>query len=187
MKYLLATLLIVCLFSCKKERTLTHAMVKNVEDSAIDTLLKVDSLNFIDPEGNSKLTETIAKQVLDKYYSAKGIHDFETDHQDDEGNQMCAYYDTLYTYNLNNDKHEDGIIEYHLMPCLASGHCYQPTHSIITRINGKYKLVNAEFLPSQFGIDSVVILNSFKYLYFYKFDCGNNKVIKKYRAKLNSN
>ena len=70
------------------------------------------------------------------------------------------------------------------MPCAASGHCYQPTHALITKIKGKYKLVSAEFLPSQFGIDSISVSGNFNYLYFYSFDCSENKIIKHYRAKL---
>ena len=184
MKYFFATLLIVCLASCKKERTLTHVTLNNVGDTAIDTLLTLDSLNFIDPKGDSKLTEAMAKQALDNYYSAKGIHDFGTDYQDEEGNQVCAYYDTLYTYNLNDDKHEDGIIEYHLMPCSASGHCYQPTYAIITNIKGKYKLISAEILPEGFGLDTIISDKEYNLFYYYKFDCSQNKITSRYKSKI---
>ena len=128
------------------------------------------------------LTEEIAKQTLDEYYAAKGIHDYETGYQDEEGNQLCAYYDTIYKYNLNNDRHQDAVIEYHLMPCFSSGTCFQPTRAIITKINGKYRLISAELLPSYFTIDSITYDKKYNYLYFHKFNCPEPDVVASYRS-----
>jgi hypothetical protein len=175
------TILLLLLLSCKN-KYLVGAPTKN--QAILDTILFVDSLDFIDSKGKSIITEDIAQQTLDEYYSAKGVHNYKTGYQDEEGMQMCAYYDTLYRYNLNNDNHEDGIIEYHLMPCLASGHCYQPTHAIITKIKGKYKLISEEFLPSYFTIDTITFDKQSNYLYFYKFDCSDNVYTKHYRARI---
>lgn len=177
----LVACIVICMLSCGKKRPIESV---DKQSSYQDTILKIDSLNLTVTNGSSKLTEQIAQRTLEEYYAAKGIHNYKTGFQDDEGNQMCAYYDTLYTYHLNNDKHEDGIIAYHLMPCLASGHCYQPGYAFITKINKEYKIVNPEFLPSGYGIDSVTTIDNFNYLYFYRFDCGENKVVKQYRAKL---
>jgi hypothetical protein len=152
-----------------------------------DTVLEIDSLNFIDTNGSSTLTEEIAKQTLDDYYAAKGIHDYETDYQDDEGNQLCAYYDTIYRYNLNNDNHEDGIIKYHLMPCFSSGTCFQPTCAIITKISGKYRLISPELLPSYFTVDSITFDKKYNYLYFSKFNCPEPGVVVRYRSKIARN
>ncbi|KOS05482.1 hypothetical protein AM493_05135 [Flavobacterium akiainvivens] len=186
--FLLTFIIILTALSFKKEQPalLATKTAGTVKDSVkvIDTLLVIDSLNFTNPKGNSILTEAIAQKVLEEYYAAKGIHNLETGYQDEEGNQMCAYYDTLYRYHLNNDNHEDGIIKYHIMPCLASGHCYQPTRAIITKINGKYTLISAELLPSYFGIDTITSDNKYNYLYFYKFNCPEHDIIARYRSKI---
>lgn len=173
--------------SCKKEQLpIASKVIIIAKDSVkvIDTILAIDSLNFTDSNGSRKLTEAIAQKVLDGYYAAKGIHNYKTGYQDDEGNQMCAYYDTLYRYHLNNDNHEDGIIEYHLMPCLASGHCYLPSYAIITKINGKYQLIAPQFLPNHFGLDTIVSDRDFNYLYFYKIDCGKDTIVDRYKSKI---
>ncbi len=178
----IAMLLAITTICCSKKSTLQPVHYQSIYK---DTVLNIDSLNFADTNVSSKLNREIAEKSLDEYYAAKGIHNYETGNQDDEGNQMCAYYDTLYTYHLNNDKHEDGVISYHLMPCLASGHCYQPSYAFITRVNKKYKIVNPEFLTSGYGIDSVAREGNLNYLYFYRFDCGENEVIQHYKAPLN--
>ncbi|MFY7728457.1 MAG: hypothetical protein ACOVRN_02955 [Flavobacterium sp.] len=179
---ILAACLAMCMLSCSKKLPVESV---DKQSSYKDTVLEIDSLNFPLPKGSSKLTEELAQETLEKYYAVKGIHNYKTGYQDEEGNQMCAYYDTLYTYQLNNDKHEDGIIAYHLMPCLASGHCYQPGYAFITRINNEYKIVNPEFLTSGYGIDSLTTEGNLNYLYFYRFDCGENEVMQHYKAKLN--
>lgn len=183
MKQVLFILVLISFLTCCNKKTPIQPDAK--ESIYKDTVLSIDSLNFADANGSSKLNREIAEKTLDEYYAAKGIHNYETGYQDDEGNQMCAYYDTLYTYNLNNDKHEEGIIAYHLMPCLASGHCYQPSYAFITLVNKKYKIVNPEFLTSGYGIDSVATEGNLNYLYFYRFDCGENEVMQHYKAKLN--
>lgn len=177
----IAILLAIITICCSKK-----SAVQPVTNQTIykDTVLNIDSLNFTDHNGASVLTQEIAQKTLEEYYTDKDIHNYKTGYQDDEGNKMCAYYDTLYTYHLNNDRHEDGIIAYHLMPCLASGHCYQASYAFITNINKKYKIVNPEFLPPGYGIDSITNADNFNYLYFYRFDCGENKIVKRYRAKL---
>jgi hypothetical protein len=182
MKQVLFILLLISLFTSSNKKTPVQPDTK--ESIYKDTVLSLDSLNLTATNGSSKLTEQMAQKTLEEYYAAKGIHNYKTGFQDDEGNQMCAYYDTLYTYYLNNDKHEDGIIAYHLMPCLASGHCYEPGYAFITKINKEYKIVNPDFLPSSYDIDSITTVDNFNYLYFYRFDCGENKVVKRYRAKL---
>lgn len=184
MKYHFAIAFIILLASCQKKKTPSPVAINELKSNITDTILEIDSLNFTDPNGSSKLTEEIANKALDEYYAPKGIHNYETGYQDEEFMQLCAYYDTLYTYQLNNDNHEDGIIKYHLMPCSASGHCYQPTYAIITRINGKHKLISAEFLPEYFGIDSVVSNKNFKQLYFYSFDCSDYRELQHYKAQI---
>jgi hypothetical protein len=178
----IAILLAIITICCSKKSTVepvtNHSIYK-------DTVLVMDSLNFTDPNGSSTLTEELAQKTLEDYYASKGIHNYKTGYQDDEGNQMCAYYDTLYTYHLNNDRHEDGILAYHLMPCLASGHCYQPGYAFITKINKQYKIVNPKFLTSGYGIDSIAAEGNFNYLYFYRFDCTENKVVQHYKTELN--
>lgn len=174
--------IVICMLSCSKKPLNQYT---NKQSSYKDTVLNVDSLNFITTNGSSKLTEELAQKTLEDYYATKGIHNYKTGFQDDEGNQMCAYYDTLYTYHLNNDRHEDGIIAYHLIPCLASGHCYQPSYAFITQINKEYNIVNPEFLTSGYGIDSVAVEGNFNYLYFYRFDCTENEVVKHYKTELN--
>lgn len=181
--FLVATLAFA--FSCQKKHDSVNEGIKTVKTTIYtDTVLSIDSLNFIDPKGSSVLTEEIAKQTLDKYYAAQSIHNYKTEYQDEEGNQMCVYYDTIYKYNLNNDSHEDGIIEYHLMPCFSSGTCFQPTRAIVTKIKGKYKLISAELLPSHFTIDSISSDKKYNYLYFHKFNCPEPGVVASYRSKV---
>lgn len=180
-------IIIFTTLSCKKEQLpIETSKTLNTKDSiqVIDTLFVIDSLNFTNPKGSSTISKAIAQQILDEYYSAKGILNRETGFQDEETTQLCAYYDTIHKRNLNKDKHEDAIISYWLMPCLAAGHCYQPTYAIISKINGKPTLLSAEFIPESFYIDSISSDKKNNYLYLNKFDCGTDKIDSRYKAKI---
>jgi len=189
--FLMTFIVVITVLSCKRKEVEIPVAVGKITDTlnknVVDTILAIDSLNFTDLIGSSTLTEAIAQKVLKDYYAAKGIHNYDTDYQDEEGNQMCAYYDTIYKCNLNNDRHEEAIISYWLMPCLSSGTCFQPTRAIITKINGKYKLISAELLPSYFNIDTVTSDKTYNYLNFYKFNCPEPGVVKRYKSKIPRN
>lgn len=51
-------------------------------------------------------------------------------------------------------------------------------------INGKYNLISAEFIPEQFGIDSIIANRDFKNLWFHSFDCSENKMLQRYKAQI---
>lgn len=109
MKFYLVTSLIIVLASCQS-KSISSAVTVGTDLIIKDTILEIDSLNFTDTHGSSSLTEEVANQALDEYYTRKGIHNYETGYQDEEFMQLCAYYDTLYTYYLNNDDYQDGIL-----------------------------------------------------------------------------
>lgn len=158
-----------------------------------DTLIFVDSLDFLTTENKMVLTNETAHAILLDYFKNKRdyypeeimtldslmAHDFDDDHM-----PMCIGFDTLYKTKLNNDDVLDGIVSYWDMPCGASGTCYLPQKAIIVSISDKYYITNTDFIPNNYSIDSIRQDKAFTYIYGNEFDCANHTIIRSYKARI---
>jgi hypothetical protein len=82
---------------------------------------------------------------------------------------------------VNWFSNELGVIYYYNAPVGAVGHCVQPHNAIISNSEKGLTISNEEFLPTNFCIDSVKIIDKKHIIYANDYDCFNNVVVKKYR------
>lgn len=179
---------ITILLSCNR-----NFITKNTisDNTTIDTILAVDSLNFLGLENHETLTKEIAHSTLLEYFAKRNYYPEEKISLDslliypvDEDLPMCIGFDTLYTAHLNKDKILDGIISYWQMPCGASGSCYLPHVAIITKIHNKYSIINIDFIPDNYTIDSISQDKDFTLIHGKVYDCGIHEYTKPYKVSI---
>lgn len=175
------SVLIAAMLSCKsthnfRERIASHTF--------LDTLIFIDSLDFIAHGENKLLSDSIAQIALQEYFTKLGYYqkkdsattNFEKDLL------LCASVDTLWKLYFNDDNFIDAIVEYQDAPCFGSSHCYLPHKGIVTLINGKYSFIARDFMPTAFYIDSIKPKKGFTEIYGGDYDCGKHETIRKFRA-----
>lgn len=183
----------------KKRTDTLNAQRKTVQDSTsfqpkIIKLAKLDTTIFLNmPKsvgGNGKngiMTDEMVKKVLFKYYKKQGfISDIERDTSNFIQNTNCVSFNNAYFADLNNDNYTDAILTYWLMGCTSSGHCFQPTKAILLNNNGKLKIQDIDFIPENYAIDSIKLVNDFVKIYGYDYDCRNHQVIRNFEITLQS-
>lgn len=188
MKYTLCLIaaLIIVISSCGRKPNNKSVTSQN---RSIDTILSVDSLDFLESTNPDTLTKELSHKTLLEYFSKKGYFAQEKVSLDslltypvDNEEPMCIMFDTLYTTHLNKDRILDGIVTYWQMPCGASGHCWQPHRAMIVSINKKYTIINTDFIPKSYLIDSITTNYDKTFINGKIYDCGNHEYIKTYRA-----
>ena len=189
MKFLFG-LTIIILVSCDNKTTKEQDtfVVSNLSESdsipTLDTTIILSNLTASN-YNSMNLTNNLAKTILYKHFKNKGylLPDMVTA-ADTNSAKECIQYDTAYFIDLNNNKYSDAIITYWLTPPFSSGHCWQPHKAIIIDTDKEYKIINEEFIPDNFAIDSVVNKNGHLTTFCYDYDCGNNKILKNLRIKI---
>jgi len=162
----------------------------NVESQ--DSLIERDSIINVDFNKQSNYTgkclnDSLAKEILYDYFNKKGIliaDNLSKKTTKKDYNKLCVRYDTLYLVDLNNNKNTDAIIEYWLAPLASSGHCYQPHKAMIVDQDSGYRIINADFISSDFIIDSVSSDNSRIVICGSNFDCSSNQILNRYNLIL---
>jgi hypothetical protein len=182
----------------KKRTDSLNAQRKTVQDTTLETkkikLAKLDTTIFLNmPKsvgGNGKngiMTDEMVKKVLFTHYKRQGfISDIERDASNFIQNTNCVLFNNAYFADLNNDSYTDAILTYWLMGCTSSGHCFQPTKAILLNNKGKLKIQDIDFIPTNYTIDSVKLVNDFVKIYGYDYDCVNHQVIKNFEITLQS-
>lgn len=148
----------------------------------LDTTIILSKLEKSNYKGK-KLTNMMAKKILYNHFTNKGYYTSDnlpdmSNLSEQDAQKLSVHFDTTYITELNSNKNEDAIITYWLMPPFASGHCWQPHKAIILDTDKGYKIVNEEFIPENFAIDSVVNNNGQLIVYGYDYDCANHKVLR---------
>ena len=187
MKFLLFVLTIILFASCFNRGTKnTQSDIAGIrkQDSipTLDTTIILSNITTSKYNGIN-LTENLAKKILFKHFKNKGDvlpnMKFIPDSM-----QKCIQYDTIYFTDFNHNKYSDAIIEYTELLCGSSSHCWQQSKAIIIDSDDGYKIINEEFIPTNFCIDSVVTKNRNVIVFGYDYDCGDNKILRHYKLTL---
>jgi hypothetical protein len=136
------------------------------------------------PQSNAKLTMEVARSIVYSYFKKQGINnEFEKVNTSEEAE--CVQWDTAYFVNINQGNFTDAIVLYWLHPCFGSSHYDQPKNGIVIRMSDKYQLINENFLPDKFHIDSARNgPDNNAVIYGVEYDADFNKIIQKFRAIL---
>ncbi len=130
------------------------------------------------------LTSVIAEKVLYSYYREKGylIQKELTGISDDEDDEsaLCVSYDTLYLFNNSSC----AIVTYWIAPPYSSGHCFQPSKSIIVATENGFTITNEEFIPIEYCVERIdtAVLNPI--IYGYEYDCPEDITIRNLKITL---
>lgn len=163
----------------------------NVDSSiaqSFDTTILLTGLDKSNYTGQN-LTSAYAKKILYSYFKSKGYYTSDNlpdmgKVTDSDSDKLSVEYEKIFTTDLNNNKKLDAIITYWLTPPYASGNCWQPHKAIVVDTDKGYKIINEEFIPDNFAIDSVVTKNHNVTIYGYDYDCGNHEVLRNFRVKI---
>ncbi len=149
-------------------------------------LAKLDTTIFLNmPKsvgGNGKkvtITNEFVENLLYKYHKSKGILSniaYE--------NGLYISVDTVYLIDLNRDRHIDCIVSYLLTPFGASSNYFQSTKAILLNNKGKLKIQDIDFIPANYSIDSVKLVNDSAKIYCCDYDCINRRVIRNFEITL---
>jgi len=165
------------LLSCCKRKEIKLTQNKTYRDS---TLL---ILNFDANTKRNVLDEEKAELILNKHFKKKGFLieselNFETFNPELKENLGKKAIDFLEIKPLNNSA---TIVKYYNCEPFENGNCVQPHYSIIANKMKGYEIINEDFLPNNFTIDSVKNEKGKPYIYGYYFECANKKKLKSYR------
>jgi hypothetical protein len=183
MKKIILFLAIATLVSCKKETVATQ-IIKPETPIYKDTILnlKIDA----NLDNKTILTDTIARQTLNKYFKSKGFmlqsevdEDLNISRLPQNKNKNVIAFLELKSFN-----NQIGILSYFNAAQGAVGHCVQPHCAIISNSENGIAISNEDFLPTNFKIDSIKIIDNKHIIYSNDYDCYNNKSLKKYRIEL---
>ena len=197
MKHLKSTLIAILssaiLLACKNQHNKTslldypqNAVVISGQSDTLpflDTTIVLRNLNSGSSKINFRLNAKVAQKILYKYFEYKGYllqGNLKTAPTDSD---LCVQFDTAYLVNLNKDKYIDAIVRYWLAPCGASGHCFQPHNGMLVSKDGGYVVLNEDFVPVSFLVDSVVNgPGQHPYIYFTEYNCAENQNLRSIKA-----
>ena len=202
MKTYIITLFFVCLLfitcknkSVKSNKTSIEDKLISNNSTADDTIAKaLDTTIFLRGLTKSNysglnLTSSYAKKIFYSYFKSKGY--LTSDNlqnmeklKDSDSDKLIVDYDTLFITDINENKNRDAIITYWLTPPYTSGNCWQPHKAIIVDNENGYQLINEDFIPDNFSIDSVVTREHKAIIFGYEYDCVNHKAIRNFRVNL---
>jgi len=169
--------------SCRSKRT---PILKVANHGFLDTIIYIDSLNFLSETENNRIPYDTAQKALKDYFYKLAYYNEKDSATSrwDRGDIWCADIDTVWPAHLNGDKFIDAVIEYQDAPCRANGHCIMPHKAIVAYINGKYRFLARDFIPSNYFIDSIRVEKGFQIIYGDDYDCGEHETVRKFRAQI---
>ena len=185
---LILLVLAITLFSCKKTEPEINkpktVNIKTVKDTFLDTIVNIFNIEMT--ENQNFITNKMATETLNNYFKSKGFLIQSEINKDlniprlpkNKGKNVIEFLE-LFLFNK-----QLGIITYFNAPAGAVGHCVQPHLAVISYSNNGLLISNEEFLPPNFSIDSVKIIDNKPVIYSRDYDCYNNKFLKKYRIEL---
>ena len=184
-KNLIMLTLATTLFCCtniqqKKELKTKPDTVETIHD----TIIKIVLLKQI--ENQIVVTNEMAANTLHKHFKSKGLLiQSEIDSNlnlprlpENTGKNVIEFV------GVNWFSNEIGVIYYYNAPVGAVGHCVQPHNAIISNSENGLTISNEEFIPTNFSIDSVKIIDNKHIIYAIDYDCYNKVVLKKYRIEI---
>ncbi|AEE49648.1 hypothetical protein [Haliscomenobacter hydrossis] len=179
---LIAALLTICNWSCSSKQPPSDVEIRGNESRdtllipVIDTTLHVGNLIPSNYRGDT-LSSALAEQIVYQYFRKKGYWT-----QEEvpalllEGDTIKDVVDflRLHKIDINHNEYTDAIVEYYLAAPMASGHCIQPHKALLIDSNQGYQVEHEDFIPTDYGIDSV----SKNIAFGYDYECANHFVRK---------
>lgn len=174
------------LLSCNERPKIVLAKSNfDFKDSII--YIKFNNSNY----SGSDLNQDLAKKILFEHFKRKGFllqSDLKGDFSELENpktkGKKCIDFIGIENFNLNNNQKKDAVVSYYNCEPYLNGNCVLPEKAIISDTDNGYKLINENFIPSDFSIDSIINSNNRIFFYCNKWDCQNHKKIKFYRIEL---
>lgn len=183
-------------FSCNiKPEGNTKALTGEVFQADSPLLQTFDTSIVLPNKGRSGykgpvLTSALAQKFLYAHFESRayfradklpGIGDL----KDSDSLKLCVDFDTLYLADLNHNAYPDGIITYWLTPPYGSSTCYLPHKAMILDGDKGYQILQEDFIPASYGVDSLVEKDNHITIYVHQFDCGKQEIVRNIRIKLN--
>lgn len=168
--------------------TLTNDSLKINAVTLLDSTIILS--NFVDSKYHGNIsTDSLAKKILYDYANKKGYYNSDNlpdlySLSDKDRDKLSIAYDTIYFTDLNNNKSPDAVITYWLTAPYESGHCLLPHKAILVDTDNGYKVINEEFVPSNYIIDSIQSKEGRVVLFGYDYECANDKILRRLRLKL---
>lgn len=186
---LLILALAITLFSCKKNETKSETKNETKTESKIVETIQDTVVNIkpVKPVANQDSISTeVATQTLYTHFKSKG---FLTQDEIEKKpsirwlpkneDKNVIEFSELFLFN-----NQLGIITYYNAEIGANGHCVQPHLALISNSVSGLAISNEEFLPPNFTIDSLKIVDNKPIIYSRDYNCYNHEFLKKYRIEL---
>ena len=138
------------------EGTPLAATASVADPGVVDTTVVIDNVGPILPAPPGGLTNSIAQQLVEAGFKAKGnyLRGEEPLGADTTGLSSCLAFDTSRTLDINHDGHRDALVSYWLMPCGSSGTCFLPTKALLVSESIGYRLIGEKFIPDEFTVET---------------------------------
>lgn len=143
----------------------------------LDTSITVKAASEIN---NRNISQNEAERYLYKHFKKIGVIN-RSNYKADSliyREIMCVQYDT--SYSIKTNTFSGSIICYWLGVCDLNGHCFQPSKAIIVRTKNGFNISDENFIPTNFGIDSI----RKEFIYGYDYECGGRGVVGQFRVQL---
>lgn len=175
-------------FYTVKDTSLTYKESSVNQISILDTTVKLVGIKK-SKYNNVELNDSIAKKTLYDHFMKRGfwtadnlpnVSNIQTGHE----KKLCVEFASIYKVDLNNNNSSDAVITYWLTPPHAVGNSWQPHKAIIMDTDTGYTISNEEFIPCNYAIDSLIIVNKQIIICGYKYEFDENKISKTLRIRL---
>ncbi|NVO02836.1 MAG: hypothetical protein HXX09_09065 [Bacteroidetes bacterium] len=152
-------------------------------NSELDTIIFINK-SFVFDFTRPAITDSLAKEVLYEYYRKRGYLIQEELIGNENDNLLCIRYNKIFQFQRRDNYSNLAIISYWISPPNSSGHCFQPSKAIVFKTDNGFEISNQEFIPTNYAIDSVSVIENNPTIYGYDYDCNEQNVIRDIRITL---
>lgn len=158
----------------------------NVALDTLDTVVHFEDLGAGEFRGPA-LTQAIARETVYRHFKAQGyfVEGQLPEHLTDEDFlKLVVSYDTTWLVPLNGNANPDGVVSYWLMLPYSSGRCWLQDRALIVDGGQGYRIVHENFLPREFVVQRVEVVNGRPMVVGMDRDCDENVTRRMFRMRL---
>ena len=152
----------------------------------LDTVVHFDDLGAEEFRGPA-LTQAIARETVHRHFKAQGyfVEGQLPEHLTDEDFlKLVVSYDTTWLVPINGNANPDGVVSYWLMLPYSSGRCWLQDRALIVDAGRGYRIVHEDFLPREFVVQRVEVVNGRPMVVGMDRDCNENVTRRMFRMRL---
>ena len=149
----------------------------------LDTTIILKRQFVLDNKGTN-LSDSLAKKILYNHFKKQGYLIPEELKGSESDSELCVRYNKIFKFRVKENQFISAIISYWIAPPYANGHCLQPSKAIIVHADKRFEITNEEFMPTNFAIDSVALVEDKPTIYGYDYDCVEHKVLRHLKITL---